>query len=131
MKDIIVTAIKDIKNTECTLSQEEWGVDWDPHKNKWVFENIYLPCCCALGAVLMKYQPEPILGVDEPQVSTLAKFFSTTETNIHSFIRGYDNCPSDGLGPEDLNMEIYNLGRQVGVEFGLHYGPFEDVPVSE
>ncbi len=116
--DKIKEAVADVSKGEVKIDQGEWGVKWSEESKKWVFEAPYEKTCCPLGAVLLKHQPPVVESLFDPCVTTAAKFFDTTVEKVQSFTSGFDG---EGFDETDEDKEVYEMGREIGLDLGLSY----------
>lgn len=121
MKEKIIEAIEEAQRGEIKLVREEWGVEWSSEKKKWVIANPYGKRCCALGAVLLKYQPHPVgTGVESIDIlgpASLTKHFDTG-FDFNTFIAGFDS--SHKCSRHNCNIEECNIGYEIAEMYNLH-----------
>ena len=119
IKNIVISAINEAEQHEVKIVQEDWGVEWNFEAKKWVFEDPYNKTACALGAVLLKHQPEPKENNCNPD-ATIAQFLGVDNVFVMDFISGFDD------GSYGNTSKANCLGAEVGEEAGFVYNNHND-----
>lgn len=108
----ILAAIEDAKQDGVRITTCEWGVSWNPHDKRWIFDGEEMggeDTCCAIGSLLIKHQPEPpkmhkvkkgewhATSDDWEQIDAAAALLGVSRQFIEALILGFDDlrCMKD------------------------------------
>lgn len=108
VRERIAVAVAYVESVGVEVKPGAFGVEMT--LSGWAPSDPVNPCCCILGAVLLKEQPSLDVPnfMDLLSVSTAADVLGITNQQAHRIIRGYDSLAEDV--PAVLRDEWIQLG---------------------
>ena len=118
IKQIVIEAITEAIAHEVKLVECAWGVSWNRRIGKWVFDDPHEKTSCALGTVLLKYQPDQEGNLHTDEHVAAAKFFDVHEDYILGFVCGFDGVTGmkTEIGDSVMDWNQAHLGWADGME---------------